>query len=130
MKQVRKPFLNQRKVRPQKSSIRAKASRVKPSKIRIRKELRAFCVTYLNLKDDAERLEFEADCIQLDVMTEVREQMALRGMDKATLAKALGMLEDELTDVFTADKKLTFELLAKFQRVFQTRVHIHFNLKR
>jgi ribosome-binding protein aMBF1 (putative translation factor) len=78
----------------------------------------------VRLRNDQEKLEFEAEMIHLQVMDQIRTLMEEQGMNKTMLAKHLNTTKGYVSQLFSGDKLLNLKLLAKFQRIFQIQFEI------
>lgn len=72
---------------------------------------------------DKEDLEFEKMVINSDFAAIVRDLMELNGMtSQKELAKKIGISAAHLSKVLSSDKYFNIELLAKIQRIFNTKI--------
>ncbi len=79
----------------------------------------------LAFNDDADKLRFEANMLHFDTMDLIAELMkAKNNMSPASLAKELTTSKSYVSQLFSGNKKLNFETLAKLQRIFKTRFTI------
>ena len=75
----------------------------------------------LSLKNDNERIEFERDKIQLDLMYLISMIMDSKGWSKAELAEKIHTSKAYISQLFSCDKKLNLETLAKIKFVSNAR---------
>jgi len=73
-------------------------------------------------ENDAERIQFEAETIHLDIMSEVRTLMNAHNMNKAELAKSLQTSKGYITQLFSGDKLINLKMIAKIQRLFSVKL--------
>jgi len=69
----------------------------------------------LKLKNDREKIDFERVKIQLDLMYLVSLIMERNGWSKAILANKIGTSKAYISQLFSCDKKLNLETLAKIK---------------
>ena len=62
-------------------------------------------------KSDKEKLEFELDIIQLNIMSEIQKIMDNEGVTRADLAQKMNKSKSLITQLFTADKQLNLKHL-------------------
>lgn len=76
--------------------------------------------------DDSEDLKFEEMVINSDVMAVVKNLMKLNKITtNADLASKLNVTPAYISKLFSGDKKFNVTLLAKMQRIFNTRFEIN-----
>lgn len=85
-------------------------------------ELQKKLAELLEFKSEEERLDFEADMIQLDIMDEVRK--ITDGMTEKEVAEKIGITKTMLSRLKTCESTLTLEHLAKIQRAFKIKFKI------
>lgn len=76
----------------------------------------------LEFKSEEERLDFEADMIQLDIMDEVRK--ITDGMSEKEATEKIGITKTMLSRLKTCESTLTIEHMAKIQRSFKIKFKI------
>jgi len=72
-----------------------------------------------------ERVEFDADKIQLDFVHIILQYMELRKVSKKELAKRLKVSQSFLSDVFSSDKRMDFVLLGRIYKVLNITYNMH-----
>ena len=80
-----------------------------------------FIKEIFTLENEKEKLKFEAEVIQLNFIHQIQKLMEKTGMNKAQLAKKLGITKSYITLLFSADKPLNLHTLAKLQKIFNIR---------
>ena len=80
----------------------------------------------LSFKNDKERLQFEAEIINLDIMHKVQCLMDENKINKTELAKQLNISKGYITQLFTADKLINLKTLAKLQRIFKVKFDMEY----
>jgi len=76
-------------------------------------------------KTDEEKLEFEAQMIQLDFIARLEELMKLKGIhSRKELAEKLGTTPSFVSQLFSAEKLINLKHLAKLQRVLGVKYNI------
>jgi len=79
-----------------------------------------------SFENENDQIQFEAEMIHLDLINEISKLMDLRKMNKAELAKALGMTKGYVTQLFSGDRLLNLKTLAKIQQIFDIRIKLQF----
>ncbi len=72
-----------------------------------------------------ERIEFDADRIQLDFVHIILQYMERRNVTKKELAKKLKVSQKFLSDIFSSDERMDFVLLGRIYKVLD----ITYNMK-
>ena len=80
----------------------------------------------LSFKNDRERLQFEAEIINLDIMHKIQCLMDEHSINKTELARRLNTSKGYITQLFTADKLINLKTLAKLQRIFQVKFDLNY----
>jgi plasmid maintenance system antidote protein VapI len=76
----------------------------------------------LKPKSDEDKITFEAQMIHLNLIAEITELMQLHGIaSKKELASLLGTTSSYITQLFSGEKLINLKLLARLQRVFDTK---------
>lgn len=78
----------------------------------------------IKFSSDNEKLEFEAEIIQLDFMSYLDNLMKLNNLSKTDLAKKMKKSSSFITQLFNGDKQLNIKHLAMFQRIFNVKFEI------
>src|SRR5438477_12871918 len=83
----------------------------------------------LRLKEDSDKINFERDKIQLDLMHLVNIIMNNKKWSKADLAKNINTSKAYISQLFSCDKKLNLETLAKIKYVSNVRFRFEIESK-
>lgn len=75
----------------------------------------------LSFKSNEEKLNFDVNVIQLDILHEVNKMMEAEGMTKKELADKLGKSKSFVSQLFAVDKKLNFKMIAQLQQIFNAK---------
>lgn len=92
----------------------------KKDKIQI-DELESILQSALEFGSDVEKLKFETEMLHLDTMKVIEVLMKQKRMNKKELAHKLGVSQSFITQLFTAEKLINYKILAKLQRIFETK---------
>lgn len=92
------------------------------------KEIQERFKSILSFEDDNDKLEFETSLIHLDIIDNIIELMNERGYTKARLAKKLGTSKSYITQLFSGDKLVNLQLIAKLQRIFDVKFSFNRNI--
>lgn len=76
----------------------------------------------ISLNSENEKVEFEKEVLHTMCMNQVRMHMGK--MKNAELAKKVGVSSSFISQLFSGDKIVSLELLAKFQRVLKFKFYI------
>lgn len=79
-----------------------------------------------SFKDDEEKLGFEAEAIQMKIMSQVEELMKIQNVGRKEFAEKLGVTPAHITHLFTVDRNLNNKMLAKIQRALDVSFEPHF----
>jgi plasmid maintenance system antidote protein VapI len=79
--------------------------------------------------DDKEKLGFEADSVQLRIMSQVESLMKSQNITRKELAEKMSVTPAHITHLFTADRNINTKMLAKFQRAFGVKFEAIFTVK-
>lgn len=83
----------------------------------------------LNNTSDKENLEFEKMVINGDFVHIIKELMIKQNITKKELAKTLKITNKKLENLFSSDELFDITLIAKLQRIFNTKLIITTNEK-
>lgn len=83
----------------------------------------------LNNTSDKENLEFEKMVINGDFVHVIRNLMTKQNITKKELAKKLKITNKKLENLFSSDELFDITLIAKLQRIFNTKLIITTNEK-
>ncbi len=80
----------------------------------------------LSFRNEAEKIQFEAEIFSLDIMYEVECLMKSQEFDlnKTQLANKLDVSKGYLTQLFTGDKLINLKTMAKLQRIFNIKFSV------
>lgn len=84
---------------------------------------------FLNNSSDKENLEFEKMVINNDFVHIIKELMIRQNITKKELAKTLKITNKKLENLFSSDELFDITLIAKLQRIFNTKLIITTNEK-
>lgn len=76
----------------------------------------------ITLNSENDKVEFEKEVLHAMCMNQVRTHMGK--MKNAELAKKIGVSSSFISQLFSGDKIVSLELLAKFQRVLKFKFYI------
>lgn len=76
----------------------------------------------ISLRSESEKIEFEKEVLHAICMNEVRIHMGK--MKNTELAKKAGVSPSFISQLFSGDKTVSLELLAKFQHILGFKFHI------
>lgn len=71
----------------------------------------------LRSSSDADKLEMEQDMLQLDILEYISSELKKKGIKRSELPSMLNVTKSFISQLFSADKRLNLEHLAKFQRI-------------
>lgn len=74
-----------------------------------------------SFEDDAEKFDFEKSVLQQEMLFLIQDLMDKKGMKRGDLAQELGVSDSFVSQLFSCDKFLNMDILAKFQRIFNIR---------
>ena len=78
----------------------------------------------LGFADKAEREQFHAERLQLDILASVSQIMEDKGVSKAELARRLDVSKSHVSQLFSVDKMLNLRTLAKLEAALDARFTI------
>ena len=81
----------------------------------------------LKFDSEEERIDFNADRIQLDILGVVMRRMEELGVSKSQLAARVGVSKSYVSQLFATDKRLSLKTLARFENALEGRFDIRFS---
>ncbi len=74
--------------------------------------------SFIGSKTKQEKLEFDANALQLDIMHQIQDLMVAEGISRKQLADLLGKSKSFISQLFSCDKSLNLKTIVQFQEIF------------
>lgn len=81
-------------------------------------------IQLLNITSEQDRIDLDAELIQLHILEKVSAMMEDRGMTRSELAQKLETSRAFVSQLFAADRALNLKTLAKIQKILDVRFEI------
>ena len=91
------------------------------------KKIQNNLISFIEFKNDEDKLDFETSVISLDLTDKIEELMKEYKMTKAQLARELKTSKSYITQLFNGDKLINLKLLARIQRIFKVKFYVGTN---
>jgi len=83
----------------------------------------------LAFNNEKEKQEFDSIILHLETMGKIQELLDSKEKNRQWLAEKLKMSKSFVSQLFSGDKLLNFKLLARMEKIFNTKIQISFEVK-